>query len=399
MDPVSNPYNPGAGTQPPVFIGRDELIQDFRVALERTIRGKPGKSLVPIGLRGVGKTVLLNRFIDIAIDRGCKIAFIEAPENGAFQQTLAAKIRKVLADLDSSGPLSVVVKRALSILKSFSVSVGTDGSTTLAIAGDPLVGTADSGILAEDLTDLLVAVGEAARDRSTCVVIACDEIQYLNEEEFGALIAAVHRTTQLALPLILVGTGLPAIPMLAGNAKSYAERLFNFPRITSLNDEDAREAIADPASDQGVTYEPEALDAIVRVTSGYPYFIQEWGYEVWNAADRTPISADVVSVVHKVVQEKLDRSFFSVRLDRLTPSERKYLRAMAGLGSGPHRSGDIAGRYGATVESVAPIRSSLIRKGMVYSPAHGDTAFTVPLFDEFMRRVVPEEPKKSQKQR
>jgi len=392
MDAVRNPYNPGAGTQPPVFLGRDELIEEFRVALERTIAGRPGKSLVPIGLRGVGKTVLLNKFVETARERGAKIAFVEAPEGGAFRQMLAAQLRKILTELDSVGPLSTVVKKAKGALKSFSVTVGLDGSTSFGLGGDALAGTADSGILSEDLTDLLEAVGEAARDRKTCVVLAIDEVQYLNEEEFGALITAIHRTTQQALPLILVGTGLPAIPMLAGNAKSYAERLFNFPRIDSLNDEDARNAIADPAKAQGVVFEEAALDEIVDLTKGYPYFIQEWGYEAWNAAPSSPISAEIVANVRAIVQTKLDRSFFSVRLDRLTPSERKYLRAMAQLGFGPHRSGDIARQYGTGVESAAPIRSLLIKKGMVYSPAHGDTAFTVPLFDEFMRRAVPDEP-------
>lgn len=391
MDPISNPYNPGAGTQPPSFLGREDLMRDFEVALERTVRGRPGKSLMPIGLRGVGKTVLLNNYVGKALERGARVAFVEAPENGTFRQLLASQLRKVLADLDRTGPLSTFVKRAIGVLKSFTVTTSADGSTQLAISGDALAGSADSGILSEDLTDLLEAVGEAARDRATCVVIAIDEVQYLREEEFAALISAIHRTTQKALPLMLVGTGLPALPMLAGNAKSYAERLFNFPRISSLGEADAREAIAEPARAMSVAFTDEALSSMVDVTKGYPYFIQEWAYEVWNEATESPITDAVVARVGEIVVEKLDKSFFSVRLDRLTPTERKYLRAMANLGPGPHRSGDIAAELGAAVESVAPTRSALIKKGMIFSPAHGDTAFTVPLFDEFMRREVPQE--------
>jgi hypothetical protein len=308
-------------------------------------------------------------------------------------------MRKVLAGLERSGPFSKVVKRAAGVLKSFTVSIGADGTTTLGIAADALAGSADSGIFSEDLTDVLEAVGEAAADRGTCVVIAIDEVQYLGEEEFAALISAIHRTTQRALPVILVGTGLPALPMLAGNAKSYAERLFNFPRITSLSDAEARQAIAEPANAMNVEFDDDALGVIVDVTKGYPYFIQEWAYEVWNAAPSSPISRAVVTRVGSIVQDKLDKSFFSVRLDRLTPTERRYLRAMAELGPGPHRSGDIASEYGSSVESVAPTRSALIKKGMVYSPAHGDTAFTVPLFDEFLRRVVPANPPIERRQR
>jgi hypothetical protein len=234
-------------------------------------------------------------------------------------------------------------------------------------------------------------VGEAASERVTCVVIAVDEVQYLGEEEFGAVITAIHRTTQLQLPLLFVGTGLPVIPMLAGNAKSYAERLLHFPRIGSLNIPDIRAAIQGPAEAMGVAFNAEALDAIVEATKGYPYFIQEWAYEAWNVAEFSPISIEAIRIAEPIVQEKLDKSFFSVRFDRLTPTEKRYLRAMSALGPGPHRSGDIAARLGSVVASVAPLRFGLIKKGMIYSPAHGDTAFTVPLFDEFMRRAIPEE--------
>lgn len=384
MDPFQNPFSPGAGTQPPAFFGRDELIENYQVALRRTVAGRPGKSLMPIGLRGVGKTVLLNRFDHMAQDEGLVGAFIEAPETGDFEHLLAARLRSILFELDR-GSISSAVKRALGILKSFSYNL-PDG-TSIALNVDAIPGSADSGVLAEDTTDLLVAVGEAAKDRERGLLLAIDEVQYLAAEELAALITAIHRTVQLGLPVILVGAGLPQLPGLAGNAKSYAERLFDFPEIGSLGDDDARAVLRTPAQEQGVEFATDALDSLLKFTQGYPYFLQEWGYHVWNAAPESPITLDDVNLATRDVQRRLDENFFRVRMDRLTPAEKKYLAAMAELGPGPHRSGDIAAELGVKVESVAPRRSGLIQKGMVYSPAHGDTAFTVPMFDDFLRRA------------
>lgn len=251
---------------------------------------------------------------------------------------------------------------------------------------DPIAGQADSGDLAEDLTDLLVAAGEAARERNTGIVLAVDEVQYLKASDLGALISAIHRTVQLNLPVVLVGAGLPQLPGLTGSAKSYAERLFRFPHIGSLDAEEARDVLKLPVLDTGVKYTRQALDRVLERTQGYPYFLQEWGYEVWNVATRSPIDLTAVERAEPLVRSKLDNNFFLVRMDRITPAETLYLKAMADLGPGPHRSGDIASQLKVRVESVAPRRSGLITKGMIYSPAHGDTAFTVPLFDEFLRR-------------
>jgi hypothetical protein len=383
VDPLENPFRPGAGTPPPALIGRDDLIDRYGVALRRTIGGRPGKSMMPIGLRGVGKTVLLNRFHEIARDEGLRVAFIEAPETGDLARLLVIRLRAILIELDQ-GVVSRAVKRALGTLKSFSYTLPDGLSISLDV--DAVAGSADSGVLSEDVTDLLVAVGEAAKDRRSGVLLAIDEVQYLTGDELGALISAIHRTVQLSLPVILVGAGLPQLPGLAGNAKSYAERLFDFPRIGSLGAEDARAVLAIPANEQAVDFEPAALDAMIERSQGYPYFLQEWGYHVWNAASKSPISLADVELAAPEVQRQLDQNFFFVRMDRLTPAEKTYLRAMAELGPGPHRSGDIATELGVKVESVAPRRSGLIRKGMIYSPAHGDTAFTVPLFDEFLRR-------------
>jgi len=387
MDPLDNPYRPGAGTPPPAFLGRDTLIEAFGVTVRRAVAGMPGKSLMPIGLRGVGKTVLLNRFGEIAQDAGMTTAFIEAPETADFRTLLAVRLRKILLGLERGGTTRAALQ-ALRVLKTFTLQL-PDGAR-LAIDVDALVGEADSGDLASDLTDLLVATGEAAKGRSAGLLLAIDEVQYLKPVELAALISAVHRTTQLSLPVVLVGAGLPQLPGLAGEAKSYAERLFDFPMIGSLSDGDARGAIAIPAQAKGADYTEAALKLIVAESQGYPYFLQEWGYHVWSNAAGTPITVDDVASVRPIVIDQLERNFFLVRADRLTPRERDYLRAMAELGPGPHRSGDIGAMLGVRVESVAPRRSQLITKGMIFSPAHGDTAFTVPLFDEYLKRTMPQ---------
>jgi hypothetical protein len=385
IDPLSNPYRPGAGTAPPALVGRDGLISNFGITLERARRGRPGKSMMPIGLRGVGKTVLLNQFQETAEHHGMVVAFLEAPETGDFRKLLAVRLRSVLLDLERTSA-SDVVKKALGILRGFTYQL-PDGSA-IAINVDAYTGKADSGVLSEDLADLFTAVGEAAEDQRTGVLIAIDEVQYLDAEELAALITAIHRTSQLDLPVVLVGAGLPQLPGLAGDAKSYAERLFDFPTIGSLDNTESRDVLSIPANKNGVEFEAEALDFIVDAAQGYPYFLQEWGHHAWDAAEESPVSGAVVRGVESLVDEQLDQNFFKVRLDRLTPAEKTYLRAMAELGPGPHRSGDIASKLGVKVESVAPRRSGLIKKGMVYSPAHGDTAFTVPLFDRFLRREL-----------
>jgi AAA ATPase domain len=383
MDPNANPYRPGAGTAPPALVGRDQLIEQFAITLQRALSGRPGKSVMPIGLRGVGKTVLLNRFQQTGEGLDMRVGFIEAEESGAFPRKLAIRLRAILLELERSG-VSRAALRALGVLKGFAYTL-PDGSA-ISIDVDAIAGAADSGILSEDITELFVAVGEAAKEGGTGVLLAIDEVQYLGTEELGALVSAIHRTGQLDLPVVLVGAGLPQLPGLAGEARSYAERLFEFPLIGSLEGEDAVRVLRIPAQEQDVEFEHGAIEEILKQAHGYPYFLQEWGYRVWNAAGESPITRGDVVGAAGAVQNHLDENFFAVRLDRLTPAEKEYLHAMAELGPGPHRSGDIAARLGVKVESVAPRRSALIKKGMIYSPAHGDTAFTVPLFDEFMLR-------------
>ena len=391
MDRFTNPYSPGAGTAPPALIGRDDLIDGFEFTLRRALDSRPGKSYMTVGLRGVGKTVLLNRFVGIAANLDMKVGFIEVPESGNFRNLLSIRLRKILLELQSSPVRDAVgrlVARALRVLRSFTLQTPEGLSFSLGV--DPLAGHADSGELSEDLTDVMVAVGEAASACESGLVLAVDEAQYLSEEELAALITAIHRTTQLNLPIVLVGAGLPQLPRLVGEAKSYAERLFEFPVVGSLVASDAAEAIVRPAREKGVEFEPAAIDRIVEESQGYPYFLQEWGSHVWNGSPASPITGGDVRSVRTGVIAALDNNFFRVRLDRLTPKESEYLRAMAELGPGPHRSGDIAAQLGVKSESVAPRRANLISKGMIYSPAHGDTAFTVPLFDDFLRRSLPE---------
>jgi hypothetical protein len=254
---------------------------------------------------------------------------------------------------------------------------------------DPESGIADSGSLEADLAEVFVAVGEAAADRHTAVALIIDEMQHLDEEELSALIMAMHQISQRQLPVVLVGAGLPQLVALAGRSKSYAERLFQFPEVGALQPFDAAEAVQEPVQEQGVRFTEEALQEIIAQTKGYPYFLQEWGYQSWNLATRSPIGIDVIHNATRESIRRLDANFFRVRFDRLTPREKDYLRALADLGDTAQRSGDIAERLKVKVQSIAPVRNELIKKGMIYSPAHGDTAFTVPLFSDFMKRIMP----------
>lgn len=387
MDPVTNPYAPGAGSQPPELAGRDDILERTRVTLARIQQGRPAKSFMLVGLRGVGKTVLLNKIHEIAERSGYVAAMVETPENKSLPEVLLPCLRRILLQLDTKERVNEVVKRSLMILKGFANALKVSvGDVEFGLAIEPAHGVADSGDLDADLPDLLEAVGQAAKARGTAVALIIDEVQYIAEAEFSALIMAVHRLSQRNLPLVVVGAGLPQLVGLAGKSKSYAERLFDYPQIGPLDDKDARAALIEPATREGAAYEDGAISRVLRLTKGYPYFIQEWGYHGWNTAAQSPITASDIERATQTAVTNLDESFFRVRFDRLTPREKAYMFAMAGLGPGPHRSGDIAARLNVAVESVAPLRSSLIKKGMVYSPAHGDTAFTVPMFDEFLDR-------------
>jgi predicted transcriptional regulator len=390
MNPVTNPYAPGAGTPPPELAGRDELREAVRIAAERVRRGLPAKSVILVGLRGVGKTVLLEDMRDAAEASGIHTVRIEAPEKRSLPALLAPQLRSALLRLSRSAAAKSFAERGLRALAGFARALKVKyGDIEVGVDLEPEAGLADNGDLEQDLPALLETVGVAAAKADTALVMFVDELQYVEEDELAALITALHRCAQRKLPITLIGAGLPHLRGKLGDAKSYAERLFDFPEIGPLTPEAATLAITKPASDAGVTIEPPAVQQILAETKCYPYFLQEWGKHAWDAAAGPSITLADVKVGSVSAVAALDAGFFRVRFDRLTPTERIYLRAMAELGPGPHRSGDIAERLGRKVTALAPTRSQLIGKGMIWSPTHGDTAFTVPLFDEFMRRVMP----------
>ena len=390
MDPRKNPYAPGAGTPPPELAGRDRLLEDASIALDRIRNGLAAKSLLLVGLRGVGKTVLLNRICRDAEGRGFVTVLLEAPEDRSLPGLISGPLHAALLKMNRRATADDAAKRALKALAGFigamRLSFG-DVVFNVNLERDP--GIADSGDLDSDLSSLLQAIGEAAQAQRTALVLFVDELQYVEDRELGALIAALHRAAQFQLPVTLVGAGLPQLVARAGAAKSYAERLFTFPEIGPLDTDAAAFALEAPAERLGVSYQRAALDEIIRRTRAYPYFLQEWGKRCWDCAQSSPITAAEVETASIEALAELDASFFRVRFDRLTPSEKQYLRAMAELAGGPHRSGEVARMLGKSVRAVAPTRAKLIRKGMVYSPAHGDTAFTVPLFDQYLRRAMP----------
>jgi hypothetical protein len=391
MDALQNPFSPGAGSPPPELAGRDDLLRQAEVTLGRIKIGRYEQSLLLVGLRGVGKTVLLNRVRDLAEGQGYGVAMIEITENRSLPELLVPALRQILFRLDSMAGVSDKVKRGLRVLRSFVGALKVKfADIELGVSIDPERGTADSGDLEADLAQLFISLGEAAADRSSAVAVIVDEMQYLSEKEMSALIMAIHAVSQRRLPLVLIGAGLPQLVGLAGRSKSYAERLFQYPRVDALSPEDAQEALRGPVTKQGAGIDADALEYLVQTTKGYPYFLQEWGYQAWNIAPHSPIDIHAARRATGLSIKKLDESFFRVRFDRLTPREKDYMRALAHLGPGPHRSGDIAECLGVRVQSIAPLRSGLIRKGMIYSPAHGDTAFTVPLFDQFMLRTMPD---------
>ncbi len=392
VDPLDNPFSPGAGDPPPELAGRDELRRTVAIALERTRRGLSAKSVLMVGLRGVGKTVLLDRLRDDAETAGIHTIRIEAPEGRSLPGLLAPELRSAFLRLSHIERARTAAVRALRALAGFAGSLKVRyQDLQVSIDLEPEPGLADNGDLEHDLQALIEAAGVAARAADTALALFIDELQYVAETELSALIVALHRASQAKLPIILVGAGLPQLPARMGNAKSSAERLFEFPTLEPLPPAASRLAIASPLRKENVVINDDALELIISETQGYPYFLQEWGKHTWDIAKKSPITRADVETASKRAVAALDANFFRVRFDRLTPLERRYLRGMADLGPGPHRSGDIAEELHRPVTTLAPTRAKLIEKGMIWSPSHGRTAFTVPLFDEFMQRIMPGE--------
>ncbi len=393
MDPIRNPFSPGAGSPPPELAGREPVFQQARVLFGRVLARRPEKSMLMTGLRGVGKTVLLNELERMAQEKGFRTVHVESHEDKRLALLLAPQLRRVLYELDRMAGAGYKARRGIAVLKSFLGAIKVSvGEVEFSIDVEPERGSADSGDLEVDLPDLFTAVAEAAEERGTAVAVLIDEVQYFDAKELSALIMAMHRMQQRQLPLLLLGAGLPILPGLAGESKSYAERLFSFPDIGPLGEQDSVKALQDPVQAAGESIAEDALREIFRMTKGFPYFIQEWGYQAWNHAASSPITLRTVEEATPVVSQRLDANFFRVRFDRLTPKEKRYLRAMASLDALPYRAGDIAEALGVKLSTLGPVRASLIKKGMVFSPAHGEIAFTVPLFDEFMRRSIPQFP-------
>lgn len=390
MDRIKNPFSPGAGSPPPELVGRDGIFEKAQILFGRVRQKRSEKSLILVGLRGVGKTVLLNELGRKAKESGYHTIMLEAHEDKSLPALLIPPLRALLFEFNRNAKITDKVRRGLGVLRSFIGAIRIKVSDIeFGLDIEPERGSADSGDLEADLPSLFIAVAEAAQDSDTAIALFIDEIQYLTEKELSALIMAMHKMQQLQLPFILIGAGLPILTRLAGESKSYAERLFEFPLIGPLSSSDARKALHDPVKNADVKFAQNALDEIVHCTQGYPYFIQEWGYQAWNQAKDSRITLKDVQMATRTVTQRLDENFFRVRFDRLTPNGKKYLRAMAHLGPGAHRSGDIAEVLGVKVHSVGPTRANLINKGMIYSPAYGDMAFTVPLFDQFMCRAIP----------
>ena len=393
MESVLNPFAPGDGKPPPELAGRDDLIERAALALKRIRIGRSARSIVLHGLRGVGKTVLLNRIIKDAECCGIACARVEAKEERSLPALLIPALHSALPQLCRGQSPGGDVSRCKRALAGF---IGAAKircqDVEFSVDADPEAGLADSGDHNSDLTDLFLTLGAAARERSTAIVLAIDELQYVPEDQLASLIAALHRAIQESLPITMVAAGLPQLVGRTGDAKSYAERLFEFVSVGRLDDADARDALTVPASREGMEFHPDAISEILLRTQGYPYFLQEWGKHSWDIAKGPRIGLEDVKLATPEALAELDASFFRVRFDRLTPAQRRYMRAMAELGPEPHRSGDIADILNVKVTTVAPRRNALIANGMIHSPAHGDTAFTVPLFDGFMKRTMPEFP-------
>ena len=394
MKALTNPYTPNAGAEPQAVVGRDDQLESFDLLLARIEAGRTEQSMIITGLRGVGKTVLLGQFRTKALARDWIVVELEVSKNDEteFRRDIGTRLRTALFQLSPKAKWTDRIHHAAAVLKSFSVSVDAAGTWSAGLDVEAAEGFADHDNLALDLTDVLLAIGEAAAERKRGVVLLFDEVQFLSKQQLEALIEALHKMVQRKLPITMVGAGLPQIAELAGDAKSYAERLFKFPAIGVLLPDDAGEALARPAMDEGVAYTPEALDVAVEITGGYPYFLQELGYAVWTVAEGPTIIRDDVIAAAPGYEAKLDESFFRVRLDRATELQRAYLRAMAQLGPDPQKASVVAEIMGPerSSENLAPTRAELINMGLLYTPEHGYAAFTVPHFDRFILRAIPE---------
>lgn len=383
-----NPYRPGAGTTPAYLAGRDAVLHDAQAVLENIRFGFPARSVIYYGLRGVGKTVLLNRIAERADDMDVPTEYMEIAERErSFQDAIVLHVYKLMSKLSTMDKLEGYAKKAMGILKAFSVKY-TDASSGVEIAFDPVRGIADTGNLSNDMTELFLALGKLAQKKEQGVALFVDEIQYVEDRDFEALIEALHRVNQKGYPLVIFAAGLPKIVRLAGEIKSYAERLFQFIAIDSLSKEDARLALERPAAKLHVTYDEASVEKVLTVTEGYPYFIQEYGKWIWeNREHADVITTDIVERAYHAFESAMDEAFFKARHDRATPRELDFMTAMVRCGEMPCNMKDVARKLGASAQKVGPLRAQLIHKGFIYAPQRGTVAFTVPQFDKYLRRT------------
>jgi hypothetical protein len=385
MDRRNNPYSPGAGLRPAALVGRDDQLQDWSVALERIEDARPTRSFVLHGLRGVGKTVLLGEFHQMAQDRNWLTIMVEANTGSPFRDNLARALYPVVRDLVRPTP-GEKLKKALATFKTFSVKVDASGVWSFGLDVAPALGRGDSGELETDLGELIKDLGDAAQEQNHGFAILIDEAQDLSRDELKALCAICHQAGQRNWPFLVALAGLPNLPSLLSEAKSYAERLYAYTEITQLHDDAARQALTRPAAGEHVTWEGDAVSYVVTQTQGYPYFLQEYGQATWDAAEGGTLTYDDARVGAASGQAHLDAGFYRTRWERAAPAQRAYLEAMAQDRDGPSQSGEVAARLGKTPTGVGPIRDSLIKKGLIYAPEHGQVAYTVPGMAAFIAR-------------
>jgi AAA ATPase domain len=382
VDPRRNPYAPGAGTRPPALAGRDKEIEAYEILLDRLKEGTAGQSMIVTGLRGVGKTVLLNTFEDIAVDRGWIALQREFDEQTSLPAVVARSARRILDDLEPGRRIAEKIKRSFAGLGTFSVK----DPNGFELSYTP-TGNATTDALGEDFTDLLLALGQAAAEKGRGVAFLLDEVQFVPAEEFGPFVVGLHRLNQKALPVTCVAAGLPSLPALVGEAKSYAERLFEYPRIDRLSRLDAVSALRDPARSRDVIFEEDALDYIFGETEGYPYFLQQYGKYAWDVASPGRITIEDARLGGREAQERLDEGFFQVRYERASAAERGFLGAMSRCEGPPYPIADVTRELGKTDQrSVSVQRDALIKKGLIYASQHGTVDYSVPRFSDYLHR-------------
>jgi hypothetical protein len=386
---IINPYTPGAGLVPNCLAGRDDTIEAAKEIITYVAHGYPARSVVYYGLRGVGKTVLLNKIEEIADEYSVLYEHIEVSERSSFKVSISLHIQKLIKQMSVKAKAKNYIQKAMSVLKAFKITYSPEGEISIGINDevDAAVGVSDTGNFSNDLTELLVSMGTLAKNSESSVCLFIDEIQYLKDDEFEALITALHRANQKGLPVTLISAGLPKVTKIAGDIKSYAERLFSFISIGSLEAEAAKLALVEPAKKMDVTFSDDAIAEILRITEGYPYFLQEYGKQVWAFIKDNKIDLASVKAAYPDFEKSLDDSFFKVRYDRATPKEKQFMLAMVECGELPCTIAEIASKMNTGVQSISPVRGQLIYKGFIYAPRYGEVDFTVPQFNRYIKRV------------